>query len=120
MINGAKQRAQGFKNKTDGTYNAQTGKGVKHNIGYQVSFVRPKTFERMTDDEYDAKVAELIEETGSDEYIGVWGGVVETSFHVKTKEQAIIIATKHNQDGIWDWEYMEFVPNPKQNKNLDD
>ncbi|MDR1940522.1 MAG: hypothetical protein LBQ40_07020 [Clostridiales bacterium] len=96
-----KERLASFKDKPDGTYDVDTKKVISYNEGFQVSF--EQTDDDYTDGEYNAKVEEIKRLTGSIAHAGVFGGKPETSFHVKTKKQAMAIARQYNQYSIWDW-----------------
>lgn len=76
--------------------------------GYQVSFqtTNGEGFDReskdlmMSDEDYDKTVEDLSAETGSDPYVGLFGGVPEISFRCETLEQAMDIARRYNQISI--------------------
>ena len=77
--------------------------------GFQVSFqttngegYNPSRKLKLTDEEYDKIVDELIKETGSEPYLGVFGNIPEISFRCDTYEQAMDIAKRYNQVSIAD------------------
>ena len=64
--------------------------------GFNESPERP----RMSDDDYDRTTEEIMAATGSKAYVGVFGGIPEISFWVKTKKEAREFAKKYNQVSI--------------------
>jgi len=110
MINGAKKRVRRYLRKKDGTYDSKTGLTVEYMYGFQVSFVRPEAF-NLSDDDWDIITAHIMEQTGSIEHIGVYGGVAETSFWCKDKTQAVELMQMFNQDSILDWGKKSLYPN---------
>ena len=54
----------------------------------------------LSDEEYDSIVEELIQKTGSQPYLGVFGDIPEISFRCDSKELAKEIAEKYNQVSI--------------------
>lgn len=91
----------------DGTYDLTTGKPRSYETGYQVSF-QEETTERtghdayITDEEYDRKVEALKKELGVDPDLGRFGEP-EVSFHVESKEKALELARRFNQESVYDW-----------------
>jgi len=128
-IKGAKQRAIQFASKEDGTYDAETGEPIDYRDGFQVSFVRPEAFDKLTDEQWDELSNHLAEKYGSKEHIGVYGGVAETSFRVNSLEDARELMYDFNQESILIWEnkhligtdedYKAFIVNPRFNENLE-
>lgn len=98
-----------LKNKAEGTYNLETGEPISYDSGYQVSF--QQTSDTYTDEEYDAKVAEMIDRTGSIAHGGVFGEP-EMSFHTDSIDEAMAIAKDYNQHSIFDWGNGELILNP--------
>lgn len=103
-MKGAKKRVEKFKTLKDGTYSAKTGQAVSYAYGFQFSFVRDEAFSQLNDESWDFLTEYLVKETGSEEYIGVYGGKAETSFFTKEKEIALQYATIFNQESILDWQ----------------
>ena len=72
--------------------------------GFQVSFqttngegFNPGGKARMmSDEEYDRTVEDLKKETGSEPYVGVFGGIPEISFRCDSLKQALDIARRYN------------------------
>jgi len=85
----------------DGTYNLDTMEEVSYEFGYQVSFERPNQ-----SNEVITHALELFQTIGT-LHLGVWEGVAEFSIWVESLETAIDLATKYDQDAIWDWENMK-------------
>ena len=54
----------------------------------------------LSDEMYDSIVDELVEKTGSQPYLGVFGDIPEISFRCDSKKQAKEIAEKYNQVSI--------------------
>lgn len=78
---------------------------------------------RLTDADYDRITEEMMKETGSKPYVGVFGGIPEISFVAKTKDQALRLAKKYNQVSIANnrriaadkWDELTFPANPDYN-----
>ena len=91
----------------DGTYDLATGKPKSHTDGYQVSF-QEETTERkgydayISDDEYDRKVEALKKELGVEPDLGRFGEP-EISFHVASRDKALELARRFNQESVYDW-----------------
>lgn len=91
----------------DGTYDLTTGKPRSYETGYQVSF-QEETTERqghdayITDEEYDRKVEALKKELKVEPDLGRFGEP-EVSFHVESKEKALELARRFNQESVYDW-----------------
>lgn len=104
----------------DGTYNLFSGKPIEYKEGYQVSF-QEETTEReghaayIDDDEYDRKVEALRKELGVDPDLGRFGEP-EISFHVDSREKAMELARRFNQESVYDWsthgDTYECIANP--------
>ena len=103
----AQRDALAHKVTEDGTYDLATGKPVKYEYGYQVSF-QEETTERkgfpayITDKEYDRKVEVLQKELDSKPDLGRFGEP-EISFHVDSYDKAMEVARRFNQESIYDW-----------------
>ena len=108
-----KQKLTSFKSKDDGTYSLETGRAVSYDDGYQVSF--QQSSDNYTDEEFDKKVEELINRTGSEAHVGVFGGEPEISFHVRDIKAAMQIAVEYNQHSIWNWKRGRIIKNRKYN-----
>jgi len=102
-MKGAKQRVLIYASKEDGTYDTRTGKPISYGGGFQVSFVRPEAFEKLSDDDWDLLTAHIMERMGSIEHIGVYDGAAETSFHVDTQDDAEKLMYLFNQDSVLIW-----------------
>jgi len=102
----------GFKDGFCVSFQTTNGEGFNDNCGTK----------RMSDEEYDEIVNDIYWLTGSVPYIGVFGGIPEISFYVRTKKQARELAKKYNQVSIannkriargkWDNMMLTFPPNP--------
>ena len=112
----AQRDALAHKVTEDGTYDLASGNPVSHESGYQVSF-QEETTERkghgayITDEEYDRKVEAISAELGGARPELGRFGEPEICFHVKSKEKALEIARRHNQESIWDWEALDTIAN---------
>lgn len=105
----------------DGTYSATTGKPVKIDSGYSVTFHQNYTLENPYG-AYDSHTYALMcaiakKELGSEDvYIGVFGNP-EVSFNCKDKEKAIRFAIEHNQHSIYNCKTGKILKNTtKYNK----
>ena len=113
MVRGAKQRVVAYAAKEDGTYDPATGRAVAYDDGYQVSFVRPEAFAKLSDSDWDLLTAHIMKQTGSREHIGVYNGKAETSFRTATLEEAETLMRLFNQESILDWAKKKRYPDPK-------
>ena len=103
-MKGAKERVRQFKVKEAGaTYSAKTGQAVHYTTGYQFSFVRDEAFVQLDDKKWDLLTEYLMDQVGSEEYIGVYIGGAETSFYTKSLKEALDYAEVFNQETILDW-----------------
>lgn len=99
----------------DGTYDLETGNPVSYESGYQVSF-QEETTERkghgayISDEEYSRKVEALSKELGAKPNLGRFGEP-EISFHVDSREKALEVARRHNQESIFDWGSFSCIAN---------
>lgn len=124
---GAKKRVKEFKLRQDGTYLAETGQIVNYDFGYQFSFVRPEAFKQLNDKKWDLLTEYLKEATGSQEYIGVYGGQAETSFFTDSLEVALKYASQFNQETVLDWKALSenrpwteyYIQNPTYNEETE-
>ena len=126
----ALRKCQGLDGLPDCTVDPDTGKMVTFDDGFQVSFQTSLSEGSedgaLSDEEYDGIVEELRRRTGSKPYVGVFEEA-ETSFHCKTRRDAMRLAKQFNQQSILDWKAMKkyenkewtpevvnaiFVPNP--------
>ena len=118
-IKGAKQRVIQFASKEDGTYDAETGEPVPdYPDGFQVSFVRPEAFDKLTDDQWDELSNHLADKYGSKEHVGVYGGVAETSFHITNLEDAKELMYTFNQESILNWSKKHLIGTDEEHKAL--
>ena len=102
-----------FKNLGDGTYNMNTGEPVEYPIGYQVSFVRPEAFAQLNNQNWDTITNYLCGYLDSLAHIGVYCGEAEVSFHSVSKDKAVEIMERYNQESILDWEKKIAQPQPE-------
>jgi len=93
----AKELGKGLK---DGTYDLKTGKklDLEGDDSYMVSF--EQSSDAYTPEEYNKIIKELMDETGSEAYLGVYGQP-EISFKVATEEEAMALAKRFNQESIY-------------------
>lgn len=102
----ALRKSEGLDGMPDCTCDPDTGEMVSFDDGYQVSFQTSLSESgepgSMSDKEYDDAVEELRKKTGSKAYVGVFDEA-ETSFHCKSREEAMEIAKRYNQKSIMDW-----------------
>lgn len=103
-MKGAKKRVLSFKGKEDGTYSSTTGEAVTFPQGYQFSFVRKEAFRQLSNKKWDDLTEFIMDDIGSEEYIGVYGGEAETSFVTQNFDEAMYYARMFNQESVLDWE----------------
>ena len=114
-------KIRGFKAKSDGTYDFETGKPKDYPDGYSVSFHQNEPddkgnwksdYGRYSDEDYDKNVSDMVKETGGELNIGYFAGTPEVSVWVKDFKTAVKMAKKHNQHSIWDWKAGDVWINP--------
>lgn len=121
-------KIRGFKAKSDGTFDFETGKPKDYPDGYSVSFHQNEPnadgsyksdYGRYSDEDYDKNVKDLVSETGGELNIGYFAGTPEVSVWVKDRKMAVKMMKKHNQHSIWDWKKGDVIINkdydPKKN-----
>lgn len=116
----ALRNAQNKKLAPFGTYDLRTGRPIEYKTGYQVAF-QEDTTEALDHDryisgkDYDSLVERLSKECNSMPHLGTFGNP-EISFHVESKDQAMAVARRFNQESIYDWsthgKTYECFPNP--------
>ncbi len=92
-----------------------SGRGKEYETGYQVSFQTSSGEDLgdagyISDDEFDMIVELLIRVTGTLPDLGVYGAA-ELSFHVESFDVAMAIASRYNQESIWDWVKKDVIMN---------
>lgn len=103
----AAKRAK-IKNPEGGTFDLETGDDVIFKTGYQVSFQEDTTEDSshshyLDDRHYDMLVENLTKELGARPNLGTFGKP-EISWHVESKEKALEVARRHNQESIFKWD----------------
>ncbi len=104
--------------KNDGTFDMRNGREiVGRKDGYQVSFQEGTTEDPSHGSfipgyQYDDLVERIREETGALPELGHWDGANEVCFCVKSLDDAMAIARRFNQEGVWNWKKSCFVRNP--------
>ena len=118
--------------KENGTYDLETGEKLDLPEGYMANFHQNEPDEkgdykshwgRYTPEEYARLTAEIAKKYGAKVYIGRYGEP-EVTFCFETKEQALEVMEKYNQESAWDnATYAEtgkgelaYIPNPKYDK----
>lgn len=104
-----KKKAEEFGLNEDGTYSFEDASPVEFSTGYQVSFERPEHPQEVLLQGYHDLLAAS---SDGQAHLGFWGNAPEFSFNIATLDEAMALAKKYNQMGIWDWENMEFIENP--------
>ena len=89
-------------NYSEGTYDIQTLKQISYNSGFQVTFCQ--IGDNYTNKEFADLTREFLGHS-SDRVVsaGKFGGTPEISFNVASREVAIELGKKYNQESVLDW-----------------
>ena len=83
---------------SDGTYDVDTLKPVEFKDGYQVSFYQ--TGVKLNDRQYQNAHNDMSKYSDGKVYAGKFGGEPEISYHVRDRQNALMLMKKYNQHSI--------------------